>query len=125
MNWSNAQRRYRGAVDDLCDYVAEKYDGRGVFQFFFQDKRIVILGKDRGEVSHEDILDWMSDRWQIFINIKTSIVKTEVRYDYYLEYVVDGELIQTPLKHGFCRPSEIFDDCCGTVVKAVQGRIKS
>lgn len=124
MKWGTLKAYYPDAVDDLCDFVAEKYGGKGTFQFFFKNSDILIIGKELGRISHEDMLDWMSLRWKIYLNVNTSVTKTEVRFDYWMSYIQDGELWKTPLEHGFETFNEVVDHCVNQGIRAIHKRIK-
>ena len=116
---------YRDAMDDMCDYIADKYDGRGSLKFFFRDKDIVIAGKDLSKVSHEDIIDWISDRWKIYLNVRTVITGGEVRFDYWCVFIEKGELVKTPLEHGFETYNSLIEHFCKGAVRVIDRRLKA
>lgn len=118
------RRHFPDALDDLCEFVAKKYDGVGSLEFFYRDKEILIMGKELSKISNEDIIDWMTFRWGIFLNVRTSITGSEVRFDYWMDFKEKGELLKTPLEHGFESYNSLINHACKTAVKAIGRRVK-
>jgi hypothetical protein len=122
MSWVGYRRRYPDAVKDLCGFLEKKYGLEGG-SFYFRDKYIFMVAREFSRVDYGDVLDWMAERWDIYLNLSTDILGGGVRFSYYLSYIEKGVLYRTPLVHGVNGYEEIIKKVAMEGLRAIQKRL--
>ena len=104
MNWASIKQRNKIAVEDMCKYLADRYSEEfgihpSLCAFIYdRDKHITVMMPDRDMVvSDNDIMDYLSERWDIFVNVMSDVVGASVKRYSSINWLDGGKFYSSEL----------------------------
>jgi len=134
MNWGKIRTLNRLAVEDLCRYLSSKYSKKyGVHKDLFvyiydRDREITVYtGSINFFVPDNHIMDYLSDKWDIYINIMSDIRDNVVKRFYLINWMEKNTMYSTELSSPFETYDEAliraFMDCFSVVQRKLRLKI--
>lgn len=135
MNWGRIKAFNKLAIEDLCKYLSYKYsDKYGVHKDLFvyiydRDREITVYtGSINFFVPDNHIMDYLSEKWDIYINIMSDIRNDVVKRFYIINWLVKKTLYSTEIEGPFDTYDEAliraFMDCFTVVQNKLYNKTK-
>jgi hypothetical protein len=134
MNWGKIRTVNRLAVEDLCNYLSSKYSKKyGVhkdcFVYIYDRNReiSVYTGSINFFVPDNHIMDYLSEIWNIYINIMSDLRESKVKRFYLINWMEKNILYATELEGPFDTYDEAliraFMDCFTVVQRKLRTKM--
>lgn len=119
--FSEIRYKCRDAVNDLGNFIKKRYR---VDDIYFQGMDMVYVTDRIERVSPIDVIDWLAGCHKIYLNIHTSIVGMDVRFDFFFNFVDGGVLNRTSPEHDFESYEKMLEKASVKGIWAVHRRMK-